>query len=57
MDLMGDVLNDEQCFSVTLLTDSILELTEDFIIELASNDTAFNITQTSAQVMIQDNTG
>ena len=44
-------------FNVTLQTDLLVEPDETFTIELASNDTSLNITQSSAIVTIMDATG
>ena len=54
--LMGIPTANEQCFNVTLLRDMLVEPIELFAVELESNDTALLVTQTSAQVVLQDNT-
>ncbi len=53
---MGDPSGNEQCFDITLQADTLLEPTEAFAIVLASNDSAIFITQSSAEVFIEDST-
>ena len=54
--LMGSPTANEQCFNVTLRGDMLVEPIELFSVELESNDTALLVTQTSAEVVIQDTT-
>jgi hypothetical protein len=55
--LTGNPSSNEDCISVTLLSDDIVEPVEEFTLRLASNDTALSFTQSSSQVVVQDNTG
>ena len=57
LEFMGMPSSNEECFSISVLADDLVEPLESFSIELSSNDSALFITQGTAQVLIVDTTG
>lgn len=53
----GNPSGNDECIEISLLSDNLIEPTETFTIELTSDDSALFIAQSSAEIMLQDNTG